>query len=100
MTSINSVEKLLAIVRKFSSRVGHHAHLRLWFRGQADATWKLTAEIFRDNVGTTESPKRLNLEQRLSQDFRIQAAGPPDVFALPFLNPQPNTSVILNPAAA
>lgn len=49
---------------------------------------------------------RLLIEHWRSRDYnRLRPHSsigrvPPDVFALPFLNPQPNTSVILNPAAA
>jgi FRG domain len=71
---VSDVQGLLGIVREFNQRGSHHSHLRLWFRGHADAGWKLIPGIFRENI-PTDKAKRLRLEQHLSQDFRVQGAG-------------------------
>jgi hypothetical protein len=56
----------------------HHAHIRYWFRGQADASWDLTPGVYRPNfklTNTADETERLNKERHLTQDFRAMSAG-------------------------
>ena len=52
-----------------------HAHVRVWFRGQQDATWRLEPGIYRSHIPAPNEDERLILERHLNQDFQIEAAG-------------------------
>jgi hypothetical protein len=51
------------------------AHVRIWFRGQAKSTWKLSPGVYRPGFPETDPNKILNIERHLTQDFRVQCAG-------------------------
>jgi hypothetical protein len=78
--NIDSVSQLL-------KHLGHDAkflnepagHLRAWFRGHADETWKLVPGVYRPGFlpvdSADEEDKRLELERQLIGDFHIMSAG-------------------------
>jgi hypothetical protein len=52
-----------------------HPHIRWWWRGQADKGWKLHPGVYRANFPETEEWKRIQIENHLFQDFRVESAG-------------------------
>lgn len=66
---IESVTGWIEKVDSLSEWQEHHAHKRLWFRGQTNATWALQPKVFRDDYKPTSEKDRLNLEQQASQEF-------------------------------
>jgi hypothetical protein len=51
------------------------AHVRVWFRGQTNDEWDLAPGVYRSDFPAKKEAGRLNLEQHLTQDFRVMAAG-------------------------
>jgi hypothetical protein len=51
------------------------AHLRLWYRGQADISWPLQPGVYRSTFPAKDENARLALERQLAQDFRVESAG-------------------------
>lgn len=81
---IGSVQKLLETIDQFTkARGGRHAHVRFWYRGQADETWDLAPGVYRKDFLTADESKgtadaiekrRLLKERHLTQDFRVEGA--------------------------
>jgi hypothetical protein len=86
---ITNVGQLLAAIEKTGLAEKPNAHVRLWFRGQSNSTWKLSPGVYRPTFPATDEMERLRIERHLSQEFRIQSAGvlmePRDNIALYFL---------------
>src|SRR6266581_1680549 len=51
-----------------------HAHVRLWFRGHSKFGWQLQPSVYRQSFPAKNEADRLQIEQHLTQDFRVQAA--------------------------
>jgi hypothetical protein len=60
-----------------NTRLGekHHAHVRLWFRGQSNSEWSLSPAVYRATFPEQTEERRLWVERHLTQDFRIEGAG-------------------------
>jgi len=71
---IESIGNLISILEKFWRTVEYHHHIRLWYRGQSDEGWELKPGVYRDNFDVGPEEQRLEKEQQLTQDFRIQSA--------------------------
>jgi hypothetical protein len=54
---------------------GPHAHVRVWFRGQAQVGWPLQPAVYRPGFPAANETDRLRIEQHLAQDFRVESAG-------------------------
>ena len=78
---IRSVQDLLMATRKSGIADKDHAHVRLWFRGQANTAWPLSPGVYRkdfpnkDEAKGLDEAKRLRVERHMTQDFRVQSAG-------------------------
>jgi hypothetical protein len=78
--SITSVHELLENVEAFAKDKTVEAHLRLWYRGHADESWKLEPGVYRQGFltkgeATSDAVEkaRLQKERRLTQDFRVES---------------------------
>jgi FRG domain len=78
-TNISCVNDMLAAAKKLASRAEKHAHIRCWFRGHGDATWKLHPRLYR--VGQTKEQRIgeirddiLLKERHIVRDFRHLSA--------------------------
>ena len=71
---ISRVQDLLDLIAESKLAEKQKAHVRLWFRGQPRASWKLVPGVYRPGFPTSEE-ERLNIERHLTQDFRVQCAG-------------------------
>jgi hypothetical protein len=72
---ITRVQDLLNLIEKSKFAEKEKAHVRLWFRGQSEASWTLSPGVYRSTFPATDENKRLNIERHLTQDFRVQCAG-------------------------
>lgn len=73
---IKTVQDWLDHVDQIRKTITDRAHLRLWFRGQADSSWKLEPGVYRRDFGCgDDEEKRLRKERQLTQDFRVWSAG-------------------------
>jgi hypothetical protein len=78
---MKTVDDLLKELRDKSFYSDEHAHIRYFFRGQADITWKLEPGVYRDTfkfaveAGGDEEAARLLTERHLAQDFRVMSRG-------------------------
>jgi hypothetical protein len=70
--SVESVAELLALLEKM--KIDHYprAHVRFWFRGQAQHGWPLKPKIYRF---FKDDKTRLRFERWMNQDFRVMSAG-------------------------
>lgn len=71
---INSVADLISRVKDSGLAEKPLAHVRIWFRGQADAQWKLDPAVYRQQFPATSEEERIGLECQLMQDFTVQSA--------------------------
>jgi hypothetical protein len=71
---ITSVADLLEKVANFKVLDEHHRHLRIWYRGQGNAEWKLRPGVHRDGFADDEV-EGLKKEAHLIKDFRALGAG-------------------------
>jgi|SRR5271154_137773 len=71
--NIESLEDLSGLVRKIKEDL--HPHIRWWWRGQANKVWKLHPGVYRPNFPVKEEWERIQLENHLAQDFRVESAG-------------------------
>ena len=69
ISEIKSGKDLLEIIDDSKLTEEYHSHLRIWFRGHSDKSWKLSPGVYRSNFNCSEDKKRLNKEQHLFQDF-------------------------------
>jgi hypothetical protein len=65
---INSVSDVLKVVELLRRGSEEHAHLRIWFRGHGNTSWKLSPQVYRPGFAIDE-PGRLMKERHLTQDF-------------------------------
>jgi hypothetical protein len=72
---IKTVQGLVEAIANTHLAEKHHAHVRLWFRGQSNSTWELDPAVYRSTFPATTEEKRLWIERHLTQDFRIESAG-------------------------
>src|SRR5439155_20218439 len=72
---IESVQHLLIELEKSPIMKEPHGHTRVWFRGQPDGSWILAPGVYREDFPEKTEPRRLKLEQQLTQDFRAMSAG-------------------------
>jgi hypothetical protein len=72
---ITTIHDLQQAIKASGLTEKRHAHIRLWFRGQADSSWKLSPGVYRPPFPTTDEKARLGIERHLAQDFRVQSAG-------------------------
>ncbi len=71
---IRTLNDLLQIRDEFWKKVDFHHHIRLWYRGQSNKDWELKPGVYRNDFHVTSESKRLEKEQQLNQDFKIQSA--------------------------
>jgi hypothetical protein len=72
---IESLDDLIGLVRGISKEEKIHPHIRWWWRGQADKDWKLHPGVYRPNFPAKAEWERIQLENQLAQDFRVESAG-------------------------
>jgi hypothetical protein len=65
------VQDLLDRVKEAVPSALRHAHVRWWFRGQSKSEWSLHHAVYRSGFPANNEADRLNVEQHLTQDFRI-----------------------------
>lgn len=70
---ITSVQALLQLIEK-NKLPDRHGHVRIWFRGHADANWELHPGVYRKGFADS-GDARLDTERHLFQDFRVESAG-------------------------
>jgi hypothetical protein len=75
MEPIKSIVDLLLAIENTGLTKKENAHVRVWFRGQANHEWSLSPGVYRDRWRTKSEPDRLRIERHLSQEFRIQSGG-------------------------
>jgi len=73
--NIRKVIHLLEKLDRMESIDQSHAHVRCWFRGHGDESWDLAPGVYRSDFPVTTEEQRLELEQRLTQDYRVMSAG-------------------------
>jgi hypothetical protein len=73
--TIKGVQDLLSAVDSCGFAHRTNAHVRVWFRGQADNSWPLSPGIYRSNFPETDETKKLRIERHMGQDFRLESAG-------------------------
>jgi FRG domain len=71
---IESLDDLIQLVRDID-KDAIHPHLRWWWRGQADKDWTLHPGVYRPTFPENVEWKRIQLENHLAQDFRVESAG-------------------------
>jgi hypothetical protein len=74
LADINSLQDLLELFDQEGVANERHAHVRFWFRGQPQFGWELRPGVYRPRFKATTEEQRLNIEQHLTQDFRIQSS--------------------------
>jgi FRG domain-containing protein len=72
---IQSIQDLLSIFEEDRIAKWSHAHIRFWFRGHSNVGWKLVPGVYRPSFKAVDEEERLNIEQNLTMDFRIQSSG-------------------------
>ena len=72
---VRRVQDLLEQTAKSDLARSRHAHVRVWFRGHSKAGWKLQPAVYRPRFPAKDKNEILRIEQHLSQDFQVQAAG-------------------------
>ena len=72
---VESVTDLLQEIRSTGLLGLNHAHIRGWFRGQADSSWGLTPGVYRQDFHANDEGERLSKERHMTQDFRAMSAG-------------------------
>lgn len=72
---IEKVSDLVNRIRDYNKAATNHAHLRYWWRGQADADWELLPGVYRPTFPESDEARRLELERHLAQDFTVESAG-------------------------
>ena len=70
---IDSVEALLAAIESTGFHAEPHDHVRIWFRGHGDETWRLAPGACRPDFATDEARGVLK-ERHLTQDFQALSA--------------------------
>lgn len=73
--NITRVQDLLDLIEKSGFEERGKAHVRVWFRGQSEATWELSPGVYRPTFPATDEATRLHIERHLTQDFVVQSAG-------------------------
>jgi hypothetical protein len=71
---ILSIQGLLDILDTANIYKANHSYLRNWFRGQT-SHFDLQPGVYRQGFNVKTESERLEKEQHLSQDFRVQSAG-------------------------
>lgn len=71
--NITSVADLLNAVKISNLTTQPHAHIRVWFRGHGDTSWKLRPGVYRDGFALDEE-QRVKKERHLTQDFEVMSA--------------------------
>ncbi len=72
---VRRVQDLLDQIAKSGMAKSPHAHVRLWFRGHSRSGWELQPGVYRRNFPAKNEADGLRIEQHMTQDFRVQAAG-------------------------
>ena len=72
---VRRVQDLLDEIAKSGLGGSRHAHVRVWFRGHSKSEWELQPAVYRPRFPAKDENDRLRIEQHLSQDFQVQAAG-------------------------
>ena len=67
-TRIESVGHLLGEIANSGLQDKWGSHVRIWFRGHADGTWRLQPNIYRSGIKGSEDDQIL-VERHLTQDF-------------------------------
>lgn len=73
-TTIHNVQELITFVDNLKYVNDIHAHVRAWFRGQSDVSWKLAPGVYRDLFRLGEDEPKWRTECHLTQDFQVEAA--------------------------
>jgi hypothetical protein len=69
------VQDLLEEIAQSGLAESAHSHVRLWFRGHSKRGWRLQPAVYRPTFPAKDEAERLRIEQHMTQDFRVQAAG-------------------------
>src|SRR6266496_928174 len=72
---VNSVTDLIEEIRATDLPRLHHSHVRVWFRGQSNASWELSPGVYRSSFKANDEEARLLKERHLTQDFGAMSAG-------------------------
>lgn len=72
---VRRLQDLLDQIAKSGLAESRHAHVRLWFRGHSKSGWELQPGVYRPDFQAKNELDRLRIEQHMTQDFRVQAAG-------------------------
>jgi hypothetical protein len=72
---VQRLQDLLDQIAKSGLAKLRHAHVRLWFRGHSKSDWELQPGVYRQDFPAKNEADRLRIEQHMTQDFRVQAAG-------------------------
>src|SRR5436190_13952864 len=72
---VRRLQDLLDQIDKSGLAKLRHAHVRLWFRGHSKSGWELQPGVYRQDFPAKNEAERLGIEQHMTQDFRVQAAG-------------------------
>lgn len=73
---IHRISDLMELISKTGLNKKGHSHLRIWYRGHEDETYRLEPGVYREDFQcNTDEQQRLKKEQHLSQDFRIYSLG-------------------------
>jgi hypothetical protein len=85
---VRSLSEFLGQLQDLRLAEQPHSHVRWWFRGQADRGGELVPGVYRETfpADRQDEGKRLTIEQRLHDDFRVLSAG---------LVPPPTTEIDL-----
>jgi hypothetical protein len=73
--TVKSVSSLLEEIEKSRLLRLPRAHIRVWFRGHADASWELSPGVYRSSFNVRDEKGRLLKERQLTQDFGVMSAG-------------------------
>jgi hypothetical protein len=73
--AVESVSQLLSFIQESIRHKRHHSHIRFWFRGQSNSTWRLSPGVYRPSFNAKDEEERLVKERDLTHDFRAMAAG-------------------------
>jgi hypothetical protein len=74
-SDVGSVSELLRAIQECGLSGLTHSHIRVWFRGQSDASWALSPGVYRPNFNAEHEDARLLKERHLTQDFKALSAG-------------------------
>jgi hypothetical protein len=73
---IREIECIFKALQTANLTDPHHAHTGYWFRGHAKDEWQLSPGVYRPEFKCdADEEKRLKIERRLNQQFRIESAG-------------------------